>query len=200
VIWTSSGLRAVLADRSGDAGGLILEVGLGDGAERDLHDLVASRGHIAHMHRAVGKAHVERDPATAFAVGVDQGIERRVDAGLPQGMGKGAALPFLVEAVLHVLGRAAAALVEIGAERRFALGRGGLDRDKVGPRCVPLDRDGFARQGLGYEDGPGLAVRDPVGLRAEACDRHLFSHGVLPAEILDCRPHPRWARGRAPGA
>ena len=143
VIWMSSGLRGPFRCSpigARDRGRPVLQGGLGDGAEGDLDDLVAARRHVAHMHGAVGKAHMQGHAPPPVAMGVDERLDRRLDPRLLQGMDERAVLPGLIEAVLHVLRRAAAAIVEIGAERRLALGRGDIDADEMRVRSVALDR------------------------------------------------------------
>lgn len=185
----------MLADGTCDRRRLILQAGFGDGAECDLDDLMAAWGHVAHMHGAVGKAHMKRDPTTSFAMGIHEWLDGRLDPRLAQGMRENLLLPRSIEAVRHVLRRATAACVEIGAERRLALRRGHIDAHKARMRSVAFDRHGLPRQHLRHEDGAGAALRDTVGFRAEALDRYLFSHGGLLTKTHDCRPHPRWEKG-----
>ena len=66
-----------------------------------------------------------------------------------------AALPAGVERPGHVLRQAAAAAAEIGAERRDAIGRRGLDADEARPRAVALDERRLARERIGHVDGLG---------------------------------------------
>ena len=81
--------------------------------------------------------------ATSLAVGVQEKVERRIDPRSAEGFLDDVALPILVEAVPHVLCRAAAANAEIGAERPLALGRGRLDGDEMSAPAVALDRYGL---------------------------------------------------------
>ncbi len=181
-------------------GRLLLQRRHRDRAIIDIHHMMAARRHVTHMHFALGEAHMQRQPATAFAMGVDHGFERRVETRLAQGVRQRILLPGAIEIVPHVLRRAAAAFSEIGTERRRALRGGRVDADELRTRAIPFDGDRFAGQGEGDEERTRSRLGDPVRLRAEAGDRHVFSQGGLPTRIHDCRHHPRWGTAPAPPA
>ena len=73
-------------DGARNDGRLPLQGRHGDRAIIDIHHVVAARRHVAHMHVAVGETHMQRQSPPTFAMGVDHGLERRVETRLMQRM------------------------------------------------------------------------------------------------------------------
>ena len=109
-------------DGARNGGGLPLQRRHGDRAIIDIHHVMAASRHVAYMHVAVGEPHMQRQAPPSLAMGVDHGLERRVETRLLQRMRQRSLLPGAIEVVAHVLRGAAAAFAEIRAERRLALG------------------------------------------------------------------------------
>ena len=167
----------------------------GDRATVDLDDLVASRRHEADTGERPGMAGVQRHPATTLAMGVDETLDRHLDAGRPQRAADIFLLPGAVGESGHVLRRAAAAPAEIGTERNNPLGRGGYDLDEMAASAVALDGHVFARQRVGNEDLARGRIHDAVAAGAEPRDLHLFSHVAPRAGTRGCRRRRQSARG-----
>ena len=132
-------------------------------------------------HVAPAAPGVERGPAAAGAMGVDQLADRRVDPGLLQGLDHEAALPGAIGTVGPMLGRAAAADAEMRADRRDALGARLEHRKQVTPVRMARDRLGLhplTRQRVGHEHRPGWAGCDAVAAVTETGDGELFGHVV----------------------
>ena len=99
VTWMSSGLLAPSSASRDRARGRerAVERGRQHRAGVDRHDVMrARRGKADLEHAARAAPGMERGAAAAVAVGVDQRVDRRVDAGLPQRRDDQAALPFAI--------------------------------------------------------------------------------------------------------
>ena len=130
VTWISSGFlvgpnTSAMAQAAGSAPSRILGQ---DRAAVDGDEVMRARGGKADFEHLMGAAaRVKDDAAAAFAMGVDEIADRRVDAGLAQRRHDEIALPDAVRSARPVLQGAAAADAEMRADRRNALRARRLD-------------------------------------------------------------------------
>ncbi len=116
---------------------------------------------------------MERGAAAAIAVGVDQRVHRRIEAGLRKCFDHQGALPFLIIRRRPMLDRAAAANAEMRTERLDALRACGFDPQQMAAIRMAgdaLDLDGLARQRVGHEHGPSRRIRHAVAAMGDAVD------------------------------
>ncbi len=119
----------------------------------DGDDVVSARAHEADALAAVfGDARVKGRAPPALAVRVDQGADLGLDARALERADEGFAFPFAIERRAHVLGRAAAANAEIGADGLSPLGAGNENFAKTRALgAFHRDDRAFAGQGAGND-------------------------------------------------
>ena len=170
-----------LGDRPG-GGERAVERRREDRAAVDGDDLVrARRGEADLEHVALAAARMQHRAAAAFAMGVDQFVDRCVEPGLRQRLDDQAALPVAIARRGPMLERAAAADAEMRAHRR----------DPLRARLRDLDRQpavGMAGPGFGFDDLAGQRERhkhrpigrigDAVAAPSETRNRQTFDHAL----------------------
>ena len=124
------------------------------------------------------KARVKSRPTTSRAMRVDQRPDLGLDARPLQRLDDEAVLPRAIEAIGHMLGCAASAILEPAAERRGPLGALVQNFDQLGTPPGDPDMRPFARQSArhGY-----AVVGEAVAARVEGDDCKVFegfSHGA----------------------
>src|SRR5579864_8110304 len=123
---------------------------------------------------------VKGGAAAAFAMGVDQLADRRIEPRLPQRFDDEAALPRPVRRRAPMLNRTATANTEMRADRRDALGVRTLDPQQgaaVGMAGHGIGFDDLARQGAGHIDRPVGTLGNAVAAMADAPNGQPFNHG-----------------------
>ena len=134
-------------------------------------------------------ARVQHHAAAAFAVGVDQVVDRRVEPGLRQRLDHKAALPVAIARRRPVLERAAAAGAEMRTDRRDPLRARGLDRDRAAG-----GRDGRARPRPRRFRRAARTAQRPARPACRRCRRR----AGRAAQSSDVRPWPAIAGDGAP--
>ncbi len=139
-----------------------------------------ARGKADLQHAMGGAAGMEHDAAASRAMGVDEVVDRRRNAGLAQRIDHEIAFPGAIARGLPMLERAAPAYAEMGTDRRDARGARGLDTQQMAAIGMPgprLGRDGLARQRVGHVDRPGRRQRDAVAVAADVVDGQAVNQG-----------------------
>ena len=153
--------------------------GLNKRASVDDDDVVRARAHEADLVAlAMGKAGVKGRAPPPRAMRIDQVPDLRRDALALERFDHQAALPSPIERSRHVLGGAAAAGSEPGADRRRAFGRDDQRLDELCALAIRLDQSPLAGQGAGNDRAIG---REPMPMRIKRDDRNLFDglrHGA----------------------
>ncbi len=186
----------------------------------DGDDVVGARAHEADALAAVlGDARVKRRAPPALAMRVDERADLGLDARALERANEAFALPLAVEARAHVLGRAAAANAEIGADGRGPLGAGVR---RISRRRARLPSISTIARSPGRAPGtivPSSATPSPRSLKATIVTVRVASsmprgiqefaravaaqHGrgdeaeARPAELLDAAAHRLAGRARA---
>ena len=195
VAWMSSGLFCgSSASATAQAAAMAPSSDGASTGQRSIADDVvrAERGEADFDDVARAAPGMERGAAAAVAVGVDQFVDRRIEAGLRERVDDQAALPFAIAGRGPMLDRAAAANAEMRAERLDALRARGLDPQQMAAIRMAgdaLDLDGLARQRVGHEQRPRRRVRHAVAAVGEAVDGEPFGQwqrrqASRPASIL----------------
>ena len=157
------------------------KAGREDRAAVDRHDAMGlARGKADLQHVMGGAAGMQHDAAASRAMGVDEVVDLRRDAGLAQRIDHEIALPGAIARGLPMLERAAAAHAEMRTDRRDALGACGLDPQQMAAIGMPgprLGLDDLARQRVGHVDRPRLRQRDAVALAADVVDGQAVNQG-----------------------
>ena len=161
-----------------------------DGAAVDRHHVMGlERGkpNLDHVTRAHSR--VKCRAAASLAMGVDQLVDRRVEARSRHRGDDQSAFPIAVARRRQMLERAAAANPKMWADRRDAVGAGDIDLDQlaaVGVAGPSFDFGGFTRQRIGHVDGARGRVGDAVAARAEPGNLELLHHGLSIANDRRC--------------
>ena len=124
---------------------------------------------------------VQRDPAAAEAMGIDQRGHVAGDPGPRQRLDHHVALPGAVAFGLPVLDRASSADAEMRAERRDPLRARAVDLQQapaVGMARHRRHLDGLARQRIGHIDRLSAGNGDAVAVMTDVIDGEAFSHGA----------------------
>ena len=129
-------------------------------------------------------ARMQHRAAAAFAMGIDQVVDRRIDLRVMQRLHHQIAFPGAVMRLRPMLDRAAAADPEMRTERRHAVGRGDHHPQQV--PAVGMTRhgvgiDGLARQRIGHEDRPIRRRRYAIAAMSDIRnDKPVHHAGVMP--------------------
>ena len=160
VTWMSSGLSAGLRISAIAQAARSRRRGRARGSDNGRSPPRGARGppqSRLRARRARAAPGMEHGAAAAFAVGIDEVVDRRIDAGLRQRVDHERALPVAVTRRRPMLHGAAAAGAEMRTDRRDALGARVLDPHQmaaVGMAGPGVDLDGLAGQRVGHEDRP----------------------------------------------
>jgi hypothetical protein len=139
-----------------------------------------ARGKADLEHVMGSAAGMQHDAAASRAMGVDEVLDLRHDAGLAQRIDHEIALPGAIARGLPMLERAAAAHAEMWTDRRDALGAFGLDPQQVAAIGMPGPRLGLhdlPGQRIGHIDLTRLRQRDAVAVAADVVDGQAVNQG-----------------------
>ena len=155
---------------------------------------MAARGGKSDAQFAIAAApRMNGDAAAAGAMGIDEFADLAVDAALRQRIDHDLALPGAIGIGLPVLDGAAAAMAEILAERRDALGTWLFDAEQLPALGMTGSRrhlDGFTAERVGHVDAATIDERDAIAAMADMVDDELLSHGARREKIRHCRRRP----------
>ena len=169
-----------------------------DRAGVELKDAMAARLHETDMGiAALVVAGMEGRAPPPHAPGRNRRRDRRRHARVTERLLDQPSLPGPIGGLGQCLHRAAAALREMRAGRRDAIGGGRQHFDEFSTLAIHLGADSFARQGVGDEDQAMRPAAHAFAARAEPFDVEQgveLDHAALPAEIRGCRRRLRWAR------
>ncbi len=170
-----------------------------DRAGVELKDAMAARLHEANMGlAALVVARMEGRAPAPRAPGRDERGDLSVDSRVAQGLRDEAALPGAIGGFCKSLHRAAAAVREMRAGRRDAVGRGRQHVDEFAALAIHLGADSLARQGVRRENQAIRPAAHAFAARAELFDVQQgveVNHVALQSEIRDCRRRLQWATG-----
>src|SRR3954451_11666475 len=124
---------------------------------------------------------MRRDAAASGAMGVDQRLDLRFDAGLRERIDHDLPLPGGIGVWPPMLDRAAAAGAEIAAERRDPLRARLLDtkqRSALRMAGCRADLDCLAAERVGHEQAPAFRMGHAIAAMADMIDIKAFSHGA----------------------
>src|SRR5262249_45969610 len=142
-----------------------------DGAVVDRHHVMGlerGKSNLDHVMRAYSR--MEYGAAASFAMGVDQVVDRRVEARSRQRRDDQRRFPIAVARRGQMLERAAPANSKMWTDRCDAVGASDVDLDQVAAVGVAgpwFDLGGLARQRIRHVDGARGRVGDAVAARAK---------------------------------
>jgi hypothetical protein len=130
----------------------------------------AAPGEADDEHFLCAAPRMQHRPAPAGAMGVDQFVDRRVDAALRERGDDEIALPGAIFVGLPMLDGAAATGAEISADRIDPVRARLQDGKNFAPLAPQLHLDAFARQGIGNKYRADRRSRDPVPAMTQVVD------------------------------
>ena len=141
---------------------------------------------------------MQRDAASARAVGVNQLSHFAIELRLSQRLDHDVALPGAIGRLAPMLNRTPPADAEMRAERRDALGACHLDREQSSAIGMAMQLGNFNRlaaQRIRHINRPAVSNSDAVAEMTDMIDQKMLNHGARRERILRCRHRLRSRTG-----